>query len=332
MNGSPSDGETAALLALDALLPDEQADAELRIGTLPADLAEAVTLLAESTVTDPPPELRSDTLIRAAARRPPGRPVDAAQPCAPTVAFDRTVEDLNDLLRSLTDTEWSALAHAEHGRVRDLLAHLVGVERLALRWLDPEDTVPDLPDHVAATRPVVAELAGTDPHDIARQWYQGARAVAAAAAKDRSRMVVFHDITLSVDQLLVTRTGELWAHAIDICQATGRPVPQLDTERIAIMCAELMTAVPLALAYAGTPAPGRAARFVLTGPAGGTYTVPLAPQAQTAEPEVTIIAGAAGLCRVAIRRLRPEQLDAVIDGDRELGDLVLAGIGALARD
>jgi uncharacterized protein (TIGR03083 family) len=332
MNGIPPDDETAALLALDALLPDEQADAELRMSMLPADLADTVALLAEETVTDPPPELRSATLIRAASRRSPGRPVDAAQPCSPAVAFNRTVEDLMHLLGSLSDAEWNAPAHAEHGRVRDLLAHLAGVERLVLRWLDPHDTVPDLPDHVAATRPVIAELADTDPHDIARQWYEGARAVAAAAAGDGGRLVVFHDITISVDQLLVTRTGELWAHAIDISQATGRPLPQLDAERMATFCAALMAAVPLALAYGGTPAPGRAARFVLTGPAGGTYTVPLAPQAQAAEPDVIIVTAAASLCRVAIRRLRPEELEAAIDGDRELGDLVLAGIGALARD
>jgi len=332
MNGGPSDDETAALLALDALLPGEQADAELSIGALPAGLADAAALLAESTVTDPPPELRSATLIRAASRRTPGRPIDPALPCEPVVAFERTVEDLNHLLRSLTDSEWNASAHAEHGRVRDLLAHLVGVERLVLRWLDPQDSVPDLPDHVAATRPVVAELADTDPHDIARQWYEGARAVAAAAAGDGSRIVVFHDITVSVDQLLVTRTGELWAHAMDICLATGRPLPQLDMERMATLCTALMTAVPLALAYRGTTAPGRSARFVLTGPAGGTYNVPLAPQSQAAEPEVTIVTDAVGLCRLAVRRLRPDQLDAVVDGDRELGDLVLAGIGALARD
>lgn len=332
MNGTPSEDETAALLALDALLPGEQADAELRIGMLPADLAEAAALLAEETVTGPPPELRSATLTRAASRRPPGRPIDAAQPCEPAVAFDRTVEDLNHLLGSLADAEWSAPVHAEYGRVRDLLAHLVGVERLVLRWLDPQDTVPDLPDHVAATRPVIAELADTDPQDIARQWYEGARAVAAAAARDRSRAVVFHDITLGVDQLLVTRTGELWAHAIDICQATGRPLPQLDQERMATLCVALMATVPLAMAYGGTVASGRAARFVLTGPAGGTYIVPLAPQAQAAEPDVTIVTDAVDLCRVAVRRLRPEELEAAIDGDRELGDLVLAGIGALARD
>lgn len=332
MNENSSEDETAALLALDALLLGEQADAELRIGMLPADLAEAVALLAEDTITDPPPELRSDTLIRAASRRPPGRPVDAAQPCEPAVAFDRTVEDLNHLLGSLTDAEWSAPAHGEHGRVRDLLAHLVGVERLVLRWLDPQDTVPELPDHVAATRPVIAELADTDPQDIARQWYEAARAVAAAAAIDRSRAVVFHDIIVSVDQLLMMRTGELWAHAIDICQAVGRPLPELDLERMATLCTELMAAVPLAMAYRGTAVPGRAARFVLTGPAGGTYTVPLAPQVQAAEPDVTIVTDATGLCRVAVRRLRPDELEAAIDGDRELGDLVLAGIGALARD
>jgi uncharacterized protein (TIGR03083 family) len=332
MNGTPAEDEAAALLALDALLPGEQADAEMRIGMLPADLSEAAALLAENTVTDPPPELRSATLIRAASRRPPGRPVEAAQPCDPAVAFDRTAADLNRLLDSLTDTEWNAPAHAEHGRVRDLVSHLVGVERLVLRWLDPSDTVPDLPDHVAATRPVVAELAGADPHDVARQWYTSARAVGAAAAGDGSRPVVFHDITISVDQLLVTRTGELWAHAIDICQATGRPAPQLDTERMATLCTALMAAVPVALAYQGTPAPARAVRFVLTGPAGGSYTVPLALQAQAAEPDVTIVTDAAALCRVAIRRLRVDELDAAMDGDRELGDLVLAGIGALARD
>lgn len=328
----PFDDETAALLALDALQPDEQTDAELRVGTFPPGLAEAAALLAEHTVTDPPPGLRSDTLARAIARRPPARPLGAVEPCDPAVAFERTVADLNNLLRSLTDAEWTAPAHAEHGRVRDLVAHLVGVERLVLRWLDPDEAVPELPDHVAATRPVVAELARADPRDIAREWYETARAVATATAGDRSRMVVFHDITVSVNQLLVMRTGELWAHAIDICQATGRPVPQLDMERMATMSAELMAVVPLAMAYRGASSPGRAARFVLTGPAGGTYTVPLAPQTQAGEPEVTIVTDTVDLCRVAVRRLGPEQLDAAIEGDQALGDLVLAGIGALARD
>jgi uncharacterized protein (TIGR03083 family) len=324
--------EIAALLALDALVPSERGDDGRNAPALPPDLAAAATLLAEQTVTGPPTPLRAATLARAMSSRLPGRPLDAARPCEPAVAFDRTVADLDDLLRSLTSGEWGVLAHAEHGRVRDLLAHLVGVERLVLRWLDPNDTVPDLPDHVAATRSVVAELADADPRDVAQQWHEGARTVAAAAAGDGSRMVVFHNLTISVDQLLVTRTGELWAHAIDICRATGRPLPQLDMERMATLCNELMAAVPLAMAYRGTTAPGRAARIVLTGPAGGAFTVPLAPLDQVAEPEVTIVADAVGFCQVAVRRLRPDQLDAAIEGDRALGDLVLASIDALAQD
>ncbi len=326
------DDEIAALLALDALEPNEEADAGLRFQELPPGLADAAALLAEPTVAGLPSELRAGTLARAMSGRPPGRPVDAARPCLPAVAFDRTVADLDDLLHSLADSEWDASAHAEHGRVRDLVAHLVGVERLVLRWLDPDDTVPNLPDHVAATRPVVAELAGADPRDVARQWHEAARAVAAAAAGDGGRPVVFHDLTISVDQLLVTRTGELWAHAIDICAATGRPLPRLDMERMAMLCNELMAAVPLAMAYRGATAPGRAARVVLTGPAGGTFTVPLALAPQAADPEVTIVTDAVDFCRVAVRRLRPDQLDAAIEGDRALADLVLTSIDALARD
>jgi uncharacterized protein (TIGR03083 family) len=326
------DDEIAALLALDALEPGEEADAGLRSGELPPGLADAVTLLAEPTVAGLPPALRADTLARAMSSRRPGRPVDAAPACSPAVAFDRTVADLDDLLHSLSDSEWNVSAHAEHGRVRDLVAHLVGVERLVLRWLDPDDTVPDLPDHVAATRPVVAELAGADPRDIARQWHEAARAVAEAADGDAGRPVVFHDLTISVDQLLVTRTAELWAHAIDICAATGRPLPQLDMERMAMLCNELMSAVPLAMAYRGTTAPGRSARVVLTGPAGGTFTVPLALEPQAADPDVTIVTDAVDFCLVAVRRLRPDQLDAAIEGDQALGDLVLTSIDALARD
>ncbi|MBO0813309.1 MAG: maleylpyruvate isomerase family mycothiol-dependent enzyme [Microlunatus sp.] len=331
MTEGPIDDETDALLALDALPPDEQADAELRIGTSPAHL-EAAALLAEATVTSPPAELRSEVLAGATARRRPGRPVDAAQPCAPAVAFDRTVEDLRNLLESLTDAEWNAPAHADHGRVRDLVAHLVGVERLVMRWLDRDETVPDLPDHVEATRPVIAELADADPQQIARMWYDGARAVAASAARGGGRVVVFHDLTLTIDQLLLTRTGELWAHAMDISRAVGRPLPTLDQERLATLCSSLMSAVPLAMAYNGTPAPGRTARFVLSGPAGGTFVVPLAPQAPAGDPDVTIVADAVDFCRLAVRRLGPDQLDARFDGDRELGDLVLAGVSALARD
>lgn len=327
------DDELQALLALDALEPDEQADAELRLGTFAGVVGDAGAALAELTAVPPPADLRAAMLRRALGRRAPGRPVDGAVPCAPPEAFLRTVADLQQLLDSLSGAEWDAPAHPEHGRVRDLVAHLVGMERLAARWLDPGDDVPELLDHVAATQPVVAELAAADPADVARQWHDAALTVAAVAAiGDPSRPVPFHDITTSVDGFLVMRTFELWAHMMDISAATGRPLLRLDPERMALMSISLMDAVPLALAYRGRSAPGRTARFVLTGAAGGCYTVALHPGDEPGEPDVTVMADPVDLCRLAARRLRPDELGASVEGDRDLADLVLAGLDALARD
>ena len=48
---------------------------------------------------------------------------------------------------------------------------------------------------------------------------------------------------------LITRTFELWAHAMDISVATGRPLLRLDPERMATLSNRLMGVVGAALAY-----------------------------------------------------------------------------------
>lgn len=338
------DDELAALLALDALEPDEQADGELRLGTFPAGLAEASAALAETVVAAPPPELRAAMLGRALARRAAGRPVQAVAASEPAEAFARTIGELSQLLYELTDAEWELPAHPEHGRVRDLVAHLVGIERLSARWL-AEDALPPLTDHVAATRPMVDALARTDPRDVAEEWQQAALAVlVASAAGDPARLVAFHDLQVSAAGLLVIRTFEIWAHSMDIALATGRPLPMLDAERMAMMSGRLMAVLPSALAYRGDALPGRTARFVLTGDAGGCYTVPLAPAGDGggftnlatapvfAEPDFTLVADPVELCRLAARRLPLDELAVTVEGDRELADRVLANLDAFARD
>ena len=65
------DDELAALLALDALGPDEQADAELRLGTFHTPLSEASAALAEIAATAPPPDLRAAVIDRAWRVDPP---------------------------------------------------------------------------------------------------------------------------------------------------------------------------------------------------------------------------------------------------------------------
>ncbi|MFL6163311.1 MAG: maleylpyruvate isomerase family mycothiol-dependent enzyme [Jatrophihabitantaceae bacterium] len=329
----PFDEELTALLALDALEPDEQADSELRIGTFPFAMAETSAGLAELAAAEPPAGLRAATLYRATERRAAGRPIAAATACDPPDAFRRTITDLRRLLDSLSEADWNLPAHPQHGRVRDLLAHLVGVERLSVRWLQSDGSLPPIPDHVAATRPVIDELATTDPRQVARQWHDTASAVSAAAAVgDPDRLVSFHDLRISVSGFLVMRTFELWAHSMDICAAIGRSRPGLDAERMALMSGRLMVALPEALAYRGSNAPGRTARFVLTGVAGGCFTVPLDPGDDGRDPDFTLVADAVDLCRIAAGRLRPDELVVAVEGDRMLAEQVLAGLDAYSRD
>src|SRR5206468_4173950 len=109
----------------------------------------------------------------------------------------------------------------------------------------------------------------------------------------------------------------------------------LDTERMALMSARFMTVLPHALAYRNSAMPGRSARFVLTGPAGGCYDVSLDAQTSLApgtQPDVTIVTDVIDLCRVAARRLSVDSLSTVIDGDPALAAAVLAAADAFARD
>jgi uncharacterized protein (TIGR03083 family) len=331
--------EVAALLALDALEPDEQADAELRYGSFPQELADATLALAESVATAPPQDLKHQVLASARERRRPGRPIRSPEPISPAEAFARTIEDLQALLASLTPQEWDIVAHEEHGRVRDLTAHLAGVEQLNLRWLDPDDEVPPLTDHVASTRDVVAALADENPTEVLRQWHESALTMLAAASQyDDERVIPFHDIAVSIAGLLTTRTFELWAHGMDIALATGRPLPMLDEARMLLMSSRLMAALPRALAYRGVPPLQRTARFVLTGPAGGCYDVHLDPGPPEDPPsagtkaDATIVTDVVDLCRVAAARMSPDELRRDVTGDRPLAELVLANVAAFARD
>ena len=93
-----------------------------------------------------------------------------------------------------------------------------------------------------------------------------------------------------------------------------------------------MAVLPFAIAMRGMAAPGRTARFVLTGPAGGCYTVPLDPAEAPGEPDTTIIVDATELCRLAARRIDADDLPVTIEGDVELAGRVLASADALAKD
>ena len=291
-----------------------------------------VALVAELAAADPPAALRAETLAAAMADRPAGTSIAAAEPCTPLEAYRRGADDLHALLATLRPEEWDRAAHPEYGPVRSIVAHLVGIEQLALVWVGG-GVDPHAGNHVDSTRALVDELAAVDPAVVVARWRASTRELEAAChAVDPATPIVAHDIPTDVDGLLVLRTFELWAHAHDIAVATGRTPPELDPARLALMSTRLMAALPFALALRGTTRTARTARLVLTGPAGGTYDVPLDPGDATGDPDVTIVVSATDICLVAARRLAPAAAPVAVEGDAELADVVLAATDAFARD
>ena len=279
-------------------------------------------------------DARARLLATALDRRPAGRPIDAPAPASPAEAYLGAVVQLDATLRSLRADEWVLPAHDDHGSVRDVMAHLIGIERLALQWVTApagSELVPT--DHMASARAMDDPLASADGATIRRLWFEAARRLhAAAAVADPSKPVLAHDLPTDVDGLLVLRAFELWAHLHDVCVATGRQLPDVEDERMALMTARLMAAVPMALALRGNRVTSRSVRFVVTGRAGGCFDVPLGPVDVQRPTDVTIVADAVALCRVAARRLAVGDLDAHVEGDAPLAQTVLGSLDAFAQD
>lgn len=305
-------------------------------------------------------------LDRALAARSPGRRLHAVEPCSPLDAFVAAAAQLGETLEAIDDSGWAAPAHPVHGTVGDLVAHLVGVEELVAGWLEaPPGTDAQPTEHVAATRAAVDELAGRDRVEVVGRWRAAVEAVVRRCEHvPTDRAVLVHDLPTDVDGLLVLRAFELWAHLLDICEATGRRDPVVDEARLALMSTRLMDAVPLAVAWRGVDVSG-SVRMVLTGPGGGCRDVDLRP-ASDASPNsglassdgpnggarsgastagsvsspggaatggaATVVADAEAVCRVAARRLQADRLDAVIEGDRDLAVAVLGALDAFAKD
>ena len=327
--------EMAVLLALDALEADERAEVERRHGPAGDGLTAVTAALAATVASTPPGDLRSAVLEHALTRRAAGAPKGRAVPASPFDGYRDTADELAGLLDHLTPQQWDAPTTTPYGRVRDVIAHLCGIEEIALSWLGarPPRRASEVMDHQAVTRTTIEALSTAAPREVAARWHALTREVVTAAlAAPADLQVMAHDLPSSVEGLMVLRTFELWAHTADISAAIGRPLPRLDAPRLVLMSQRLVEALPFALAMRGTTAPGRSARLVLTGEAGGCYEVPLEPLGPVGPPDATVVIDVMELCRIAARRLDPAQADAEVQGDRRLADLVLAAADAFARD
>lgn len=295
----------------------------------------ALESLTRGAATEPPSGLLDDVL-RAARRRRTEGPASGPPPesVSAVEAFRRVATNLHALLTSLDADEWGRPTETPYGAVHDVVAHLVGIERLALGWFGVLPMPPDdvAFDHALASAAAMEELAGTSTDALVGEWYKLALRVATTARSAPSDMFFMaHDIPASPDVAMQLRTFELWAHTDDIAVALGRPLLMPDPGIMLTLSSALAQALPFTFGLAGEDSPNAGVRLVLTGPGGGTYDLGFgdAPPMPTAS---TIVVAAYDACRLAQRRAVRSDVDVVVEGDVSLGESILAHAGVFARD
>lgn len=285
-------------------------------------------------------ELRSQTLRAATAARKVGTPLSRVSAITASETFLQTVEQLDALLQDLSDKEWRLPAHQDYGTVHAVVTHLVGIDEVVLATLQRQPLDKSASDHFGAGQPAMEELSEMAAADLRARWRSGANALLqVAAVTDPAEWFPLHDLGGRVDDLLLLRSFELWAHADDIARATGRPRPTLDPSRARKMSAALVDAVPLVTARPADAGPGTI-RIVLTGPGGGTYQRNVPPgvlagplkTGSTEGPSAVVVGDVVDVCRLAARRVGITELDLVVEGDADLAGSILEAVKAFARD
>lgn len=283
-----------------------------------------------------PEDLRARTLTTATTRREPRHPDWDTEPGRPALAaFLRTAAELGALLASLGPAEWDVETAVADSTVRELVAHLVGVERYALGQLGrrPALPAPGREDHCVVARLASADVRGAPAAELTRTWWSEVLAVTAVGAElGPSHPISFHQLPTDIRGLFIVRTFELWTHGDDVRRATRRPLNLLDADRLSLMSRQLLHVLSRGMAVSGTAQPGRTARINLTGDAAASYDVALAPGEVPGPPDVIITTSALDICRLAANRLPIAQLDAEVGGDRSLLEPILVGAGAFALD
>jgi uncharacterized protein (TIGR03083 family) len=265
--------------------------------------------------------------------RAPRHSVLTVDGIAPAEGLRRTADELDALLRSLSDTEWKrpALRGLD---VQGLVGHLIGVERHAHRCLrDGGDTALADADHVASTNPLAAEQAGRSP-ETTRTELRAAIAHTLELVDDipdqATQQVAIHGMRLPVAAFLVVRAFELWTHDNDIRRATGRADSRPDAATLQLMTELAAQMVPVGVLKTTGAGMVRPIRLVLTGEGGGVWD--LGPSDGHVVTAARIVTDAVAFCRLVANRLAPSELTMDVWGDRQLIDTVLAGANSLALD
>ncbi|MFC4119227.1 maleylpyruvate isomerase family mycothiol-dependent enzyme [Nonomuraea zeae] len=278
------------------------------------DCSAAIALLDQpETAAQPPPSLREAVLSMARRRRSPAAVgvATVATPYAEQVAL------MDDLLAELSEPQWDAPI-ARHGTVKDLLAHLAANDATVAGFMGAK------PRSVPGLRPVAAH----------RHWREQAGSLLERVSAG-SEVLLGVEVALAgarparapLRQAMIQRTFETWTHADDIRAATDRSRAAPRDVHVHMIAEFGLALLPRAMKG---PRRDVSATVVLTGPGGGTWTVPLSPASDHVA--VLLSADAVDFCRLLANRWPPDAFPYAAEGDPALARDMIRAAATLGCD
>lgn len=254
-------------------------------------------------------------------------------------ALEQTLRSTIALAETFGPAEWDAPTDCPGWTVKDVVSHLIGIERSLLGDPEPEHTLPaDLP-HVRNDFGQALEVAV----DV-RRPVPGERVLTELRETLDRRLAALQEIdpaqeTLSPDgrmgpyaRLMMFRAFDCWIHEQDIRRAVGRP-GNLDAPGAACARRVMTGALPFVVGKRAAAGPGAAVTFDIGEPMPFTRHVTVGADGRArftesapADPAVTLRMDWETYVRLAAGRCTAGDAKAEVDGDTDLGHRILAGM------
>jgi uncharacterized protein (TIGR03083 family) len=260
------------------------------------------------TAVTPPPTLREAVLSMARRRRMPA----AMGVASVAVPYAEQVALMDDLLAELSAPQWDAPI-AGHGTVRGLIEHLAAND---------------------ATVATFMGVPGMGAAPVHQRWREQAGSLLERVSAG-SEVLLGVEVALAgsrparapLRQALIQRTFETWTHADDIRSATYRPPAPPRDEHVHMIAEFGLALLPRAMKG---PRRDVSVTVMLTGPGGGTWTIPLSPASDRVS--ALISADAVAFCKLLGNRWPPDSFPYAAEGDPALAREIIRTAPTLGCD